>query len=72
MKDSGSRIQDSGMWIPCTERMPDTEEVVAVVCQKKDGRRSWNRAFWDGRFWHGSGSFAAVTHWMRIELPEEH
>ena len=58
-------------WISVEDGMPETEVTMAVVCRKKDGTRSWNRAWWDSSCWHGSGSFAAVTHWMPIRLPEE-
>lgn len=58
-------------WIPVTEAMPDHGEIVAVRCQPKKGAPTWNRAYWDGKFWHGSGSFAAVTHWMRISTEIE-
>lgn len=55
-------------WISVKERMPETEETMAVICRRKDGKVSWNRAWWDGQFWHGSGSFADVTHWMPISM----
>ena len=60
-------------WIPVTERMPETEETMAVICRKKDGTTSWNRAWWDPKngVWHGSGSFSGVTHWMPISLEVE-
>lgn len=55
-------------WIPVSERLPESEEIVAVRCQPKNGKPTWNRAWYDAKngFWHGSGSFAGVTHWMPI------
>ena len=59
-------------WISVEERMPENDEIVAIRCVTKKGAVSWNRAYWDGNFWHGSGSFAGVTHWMAIPiLPEK-
>lgn len=39
-----------------------------VYTVSKAGVGSVNRAYFDGSFWHGSGSMAGVTHWM--ELPD--
>ncbi len=59
-------------WISVTDRTPEDDEIVLVVCKAKNGNRSVNRAFYDGAFWHGSGSMAGVTHWMPLpDLPEE-
>ena len=61
----------SMQWIPVTEMLPEDEEIYAVRCVLKSGKVSWNRAWYDGMTWHGSGSFAQVTHWMKIDLEVE-
>ena len=48
-------------WIPVEERLPEDERMVLVTCQTKKGIRSTNRAYYDGAFWHGSGSMSSVT-----------
>lgn len=53
-------------WIPVSERMPENDHTMAVRTVTQKGVVSWNRAWWDGEFWHGSGSMANVTHWMPI------
>jgi len=57
-------------WIPVEERLPENERMVLVTCQTKKGIRSTNRAYYDGAFWHGSGSMSSVTAWQ--PLPEPH
>lgn len=56
-------------WIPVTEAMPDDDDLMLVTCQSKNGTRSVNRAYYDGQFWHGSGSMAGVTAWMPLPEP---
>lgn len=58
-------------WIPVTEALPDDDDLVLVTCQSKNGTRSVNRAYYDGQFWHGSGSMAGVTAWMPLPEPYE-
>ena len=54
-------------WIPVEAGLPLVDEVVAVTCQPKNGRRNWNRAWVDnGGNWHGTGSMAKVVAWKRI------
>lgn len=55
-------------WIPCGERLPEDDRMVLVTCQTKRGIRSVNRAYYDGMFWHGSGSMSRVIAWQ--PLPE--
>ena len=61
----------SMQWIPVTERLPEDEEIYAVRVILKNGRVNWNRAWFDGMTWHGSGMVPEVTHWMKIDLEVE-
>lgn len=56
-------------WIPVEERLPEDERMVLVTCQTKKGIRSTNRAYYDGAFWHGSGSMSSVTAWCPLPEP---
>ena len=56
-------------WIPVSERLPEDERMVLVTCQTKKGIRSTNRAYYDGKFWHGSGSMSGVTAWQPLPEP---
>ena len=60
--------KDNG-WIPVEERLPEDERMVLVTCQTKKGIRSTNRAYYDGKFWHGSGSMSGVTAWQPLPEP---
>lgn len=59
----------NGGWIPVDERLPEDERMVLVTCQTKKGIRSTNRAYYDGMFWHGSGSMSGVTAWQPLPEP---
>ena len=56
-------------WIPVSERLPEDERMVLVTCQTKKRIRSTNRAYYDGKFWHGSGSMSGVTAWQPLPEP---
>ena len=56
-------------WIPVEKRLPEDERMVLVTCQTKKGIRSTNRAYYDGAFWHGSGSMSSVTAWQPLPDP---
>lgn len=56
-------------WIPVEERLPEDERMVLVTCQTKKGIRSTNKAYYDGAFWHGSGSMSSVTAWCPLPEP---
>lgn len=56
-------------WIPVSEKLPEDERMVLVTCQTKKGIRSTNRAYYDGKFWHGSGSMSGVTAWQPLPEP---
>lgn len=55
-------------WVPVTERVPDDEEFKLVTCVTKKGVRNVNRAYYSGKYWHGSGSMSGVVAWM--DMPE--
>lgn len=56
-------------WIPVEERLPEDDSMVLVTCQTKKGIRSVNRAYYDGAFWHGSGSMSGVIAWQPLPEP---
>lgn len=56
-------------WISVEEQLPEDERMVLVTCQTKKGIRSTNRAYYDGTFWHGSGSMSSVTAWCPLPEP---
>ena len=56
-------------WIPVSERLPETDDVMLVTCQPKKGQPNVNRAFYYNGSWHGSGSMAGVTAWMPLPEP---
>lgn len=56
-------------WIPVSEQLPNNDNLVLVSCQAKNGNRSVNRAYFDGQFWHGSGSMSGVVAWMPLPEP---
>lgn len=55
-------------WIPVTEGLPEDGQMKLVTCKTQKGIYSVNRAYYDGEFWHGSGSMSGVIAWM--EMPE--
>ena len=59
-------------WIPTAVELPMENEIVLVTCRSKNGKHALvNRAYYDGRGWHGSGSMAQVTAWMPLPEPYE-
>lgn len=58
-----------GEWIPCSERLPDNDDIMLVSCRTKKGVNSVNRAYYADGFWHGSGSMSGVTAWMLLPEP---
>lgn len=66
IKQKETNNGNSKTWIPVTQALPETDEIVAVTAVTKKGIKSWNRAYYDGTTWHGSGSMAGVTAWMKI------
>lgn len=61
-------IEPEPHWIPCSERTPETDEVMLVTAQPKKGAPNVNRAYYMNGHWHGSGSMSNVVAWM--EMPE--
>lgn len=60
-------------WIPIEDGTPaaDPDQRYIVICENKKGKRNINLAWIDENgTWHGQGSFAKVTHWMTVQLPE--
>ncbi len=64
-----TNVLSNNGWIPVEERLPEDERMVLVTCQTKKGIRSTNRAYYDGTFWHGSGSMSSVTAWYPLPDP---
>jgi len=56
-------------WIRVEEGLPRLDEMVLVTCQTKSGVLNVNRAYYDGQFWHGSGSMSNVVAWMPLPKP---
>lgn len=50
-------------WIPTSYCCPDDDTLKLVTCRTKQGMLSVNRAYYDGQFWHGSGSMSGVIAW---------
>lgn len=64
-----TNVPSKNGWIPVSEKLPEDERMVLVTCQTKKGIRSTNRAYYDGKFWHGSGSMSGVTAWQPLPEP---
>lgn len=47
---------------------PGNTDIKLVICKNKKGELSWNRAYYDGKSWHGSGSVSRsrVVAWATI------
>ena len=56
-------------WIPCSERLPESDYMCLVSCKTKKGVKSVNRAYYSNGFWHGSGSMSGVEAWMPLPEP---
>ena len=65
-------VEEPAQWIPITEALPKTDDMVLVTCVTKSGLKSVNRAYCDERgFWHGLGSMAGVVAWLPLPKPYE-
>ena len=62
-------VINESMWIPVTERVPETNEFVLVSCKTKKGVKNINRAYYNNKYWHGSGSMSGVEAWMPLPAP---
>lgn len=58
-------------WILCSERLPETDEIMLVTAKPKKGVPNVNRAYYFDGFWHGSGSMSNVLAWMPLPEPYE-
>jgi hypothetical protein len=56
-------------WIPCAERLPESDEMMLVTATPKKGIPNVNRAYYWNGYWHGSGSMSNVTAWMPLPEP---
>ncbi len=61
--------QSEQRWIPCSERLPETDEMMLVTAQPKKGAPNVNRAYYMDGYWHGSGSMSNVVAWMPLPEP---
>lgn len=67
--ETDTNVGSKSDWIPCGERLPEDDRMVLVTCQTKRGIRGVNRAYYDGMFWHGSGSMSRVIAWQPLPEP---
>lgn len=65
------KIESEQQWIPCSERLPETDEMMLVTAQPKKGAPNVNRAYYMDGAWHGSGSMSNVIAWMPLPDPFE-
>lgn len=56
-------------WIPVTERLPESDDMMLVTARPKKGEPNVNRAFYMAGSWHGSGSMSNVVAWMPLPEP---
>lgn len=56
-------------WIPCRDRLPESDYMCLVSCKTKKGIKSVNRAYYSDGLWHGSGSMSGVEAWMPLPEP---
>ena len=66
-----ARTIEERKWIPCSERLPETDEMMLVTAQPKKGAPNVNRAYYMDGAWHGSGSMSNVIAWMPVPDPYE-
>lgn len=54
-------------WMDADKTAPTNREIKIVTTENKRGFRSWNRAYYDGEDWHGTGSMSGVIAWADLE-----
>lgn len=55
------------LWIPVTERLPETTDHVLVSCKTKKGVKVVNRSYYSGKHW--AGVMSDVEAWMPLPEP---
>ena len=53
-------------WHNAYDDLPKDDSPKIVITLAKSGNVSWNRAYWDGLCWHGSGSMSNVRFWADV------
>ena len=59
-------IKSESKWIPCNERLPDTDDAVLIT-----NNHGVTKAWWNGRFWSSITvkKYKTVTAWMPLPKP---
>lgn len=52
---------------PFPENVPADDTIKIVITETKSGRVDFNRAYYDGTSWHGSGSMSNVIMWAGLD-----
>lgn len=55
-------------WFKFPENEPTDEDLKLVLTKTKAGVYGWNRAYYDGTYWHGSGSMSGVLAWADLKF----
>lgn len=56
-------------WYPFPDTYPPDNEKYLLTCRNKKGVANINMGWFDGREWHGMGTFAQVTAWCPLPEP---
>lgn len=56
-------------WYPYPATAPVNDDKCLITCRNKKGIANVNMAYYDGKFWHGMGSFAEVVAWCPLPEP---
>lgn len=59
---------NQSMWIPVTERLPETEDHVLVTSITKAGQRNVYLAYYMHKSWHGQMRTPVIA-WMPLPIP---
>ena len=55
-------------WFKYPDNEPTDDTLKLVITKTKAGTYGWNRAWYDGKYWHGSGSMSGVLAWADLNL----